>query len=393
MSGGGQIVMYYKPVSDWGNNHWGQFQWNIYSSGSPNSAQTNFHAITGATAPMGTVTTGIDGVNGNGRWQKFAIHISQWEVNGTGADLTHIIRFALFYRGTSGFQPAAFIGDVVWIPDQRPRGAVVFSFDDGYTDALLIAKPILDQVGAHAMIYPSAWLANGPYDGVTYMTLAQAQSLVAAGWQIGGQGYQTETNTIVDGWTTYQRVADIVAQRSKILALGDAAGGADGSNFSNEHWGGNSYLSRADYMANFRSCAWFLLGAAVNPYVIKYAQPFPIADPYITYRISGSGTAYATPTAGYNAAVDGAVATKGVAHIMLHHELSQGGGGFTAADYQAAMQSIVTRLQNNPGQFDILTMKELYAPFMQPPYLNFLLRRDIDPASNDNDPMWLEKAA
>ena len=24
---------------------------------------------------------------------------------------------------------------------------------------------------------------------------------------------------------------------------------------------------------------------------------------------------------------------------------------------------------------------------------NFLLKRDLDPASNDNDPMWLEKAA
>jgi len=24
---------------------------------------------------------------------------------------------------------------------------------------------------------------------------------------------------------------------------------------------------------------------------------------------------------------------------------------------------------------------------------NFLLKRDMDPASNDNDPMWLEKAA
>jgi hypothetical protein len=25
--------------------------------------------------------------------------------------------------------------------------------------------------------------------------------------------------------------------------------------------------------------------------------------------------------------------------------------------------------------------------------VNFLLKRDLDPASNDNDPMWLEKAA
>jgi hypothetical protein len=24
---------------------------------------------------------------------------------------------------------------------------------------------------------------------------------------------------------------------------------------------------------------------------------------------------------------------------------------------------------------------------------NFLLRRDLDPAANDNDPMWLEKVA
>jgi hypothetical protein len=27
------------------------------------------------------------------------------------------------------------------------------------------------------------------------------------------------------------------------------------------------------------------------------------------------------------------------------------------------------------------------------PHQNFLLKRDIDPASNDNNPMWLEKAA
>lgn len=26
-------------------------------------------------------------------------------------------------------------------------------------------------------------------------------------------------------------------------------------------------------------------------------------------------------------------------------------------------------------------------------YFNFLLKRDLDPASNDNLPMWLEKAA
>lgn len=36
-----------------------------------------------------------------------------------------------------------------------------------------------------------------------------------------------------------------------------------------------------------------------------------------------------------------------------------------------------------------ITEKQSLVALGQP----FLLKRDIDPASNDNDPMWLEKAA
>jgi hypothetical protein len=46
---------------------------------------------------------------------------------------------------------------------------------------------------------------------------------------------------------------------------------------------------------------------------------------------------------------------------------------------------------------DLNTYGKVYIGFQGSGYkygqFNFLLKRDLDPASNDNDPMWLEKAA
>lgn len=47
----------------------------------------------------------------------------------------------------------------------------------------------------------------------------------------------------------------------------------------------------------------------------------------------------------------------------------------------------------HPNTFGHQTLYPIVTPVLNPALLNFLLKRDLDPGSNDNNPMWLEKAA
>lgn len=64
------------------------------------------------------------------------------------------------------------------------------------------------------------------------------------------------------------------------------------------------------------------------------------------------------------------------------------GGTATLAAFLTAARA------NRKDNFDVTLLGSQVAPWIRPGYnLPFLLKRDVDPASNDNDPMWLEKVA
>lgn len=98
--------------------------------------------------------------------------------------------------------PAKFAASLAWLRDhrvrsltaaqlvaalgrgERPRGAVVLSFDDGYEDAATIVTPLLVKYGAHASFYVSADLIGTP----RHATWRELRAMRAAGMEIGCHG-------------------------------------------------------------------------------------------------------------------------------------------------------------------------------------------------------------
>jgi peptidoglycan/xylan/chitin deacetylase (PgdA/CDA1 family) len=67
---------------------------------------------------------------------------------------------------------------------ERPRDAVVLSFDDGYEDAATVVTPLLVKYGAHASFYVSADLIGTP----RHATWRELRAMRAAGMEIGCHG-------------------------------------------------------------------------------------------------------------------------------------------------------------------------------------------------------------
>lgn len=67
---------------------------------------------------------------------------------------------------------------------ERPRDAVVLTFDDGYADAATTALPLLRKYGAHGTFYVSSGFVGTP----RHLTWGQMRTMHAAGMEIACHG-------------------------------------------------------------------------------------------------------------------------------------------------------------------------------------------------------------
>lgn len=374
---GGSIRINIMPAANSSFNL-SQFNINLFSTTNISSPGTNFHQI-GGSSRLGQLWTGTGA--SAGRWQTVAYPISAANAVNSGADLANVRFFQI-----SGFGAVAFqLGDIEFVPNPRTKSAVVIRADDGDQSQYTVLFPMMSAAGAVGVIAPSP--ISTVINGGGHLTSAQWKAMLAAGWQNMSQGYTTEDFITIDNWSTAQRMAEWGAIRPFVAQAGHGRDAVDGSWMSS--FGPKDMIAGPDFMSSFRSAANFTGGQATgNP--LPSSETFPFGDRY-NYTCLNLNT-WGDVTDIYEShiflALEQTRAANGFLCVAFHNEMGIG------TNYSSAVQKILNYVTVlHPDQMEMTTIRKMLAPYNGDSMQNFLLKRDLDPASNDNDPMWMEKAA
>lgn len=343
----GQVRINFKPIS--GVTSLSTWQMRLFSGTNVASAGSNYHFC-----DMPNFKSQCTGVNGTGagRWQSVAAPLSAFSVNGTGANLSAIRFCQILFFGTSTFQ----FGDVEYYSNPRTKGAVIWRFDDGVQEAPQYAYPILSASNIPAVLMPGAVGSATGIGTAGGMSIAQYQTLLAAGWQSASQCFSTEDNTVVDGWTRAQRMAEYASARNFARPYGRYRDTYDGSYYSNV--GYRDMTAWPELRDSFRTLTNFVNGSASgNPLAVS--EVFPFADPknIVCLNFNSWGNVSDIYASHLLAALEQTRACKGVLIIGSHNEIAQ-------TNFQNAMSSVIDYVLNqHPTEMEFTTHRRLLAPY------------------------------
>lgn len=210
---------------------------------------------------------------------------------------------------------------------------MLITLDDGWQDNYTNALPITNAAGLQATMY----LITGNLDAVGYVTTAQAQEMIAAGWTIGNH---SQTHTPMTSMNYAEALAELQAAIADLQALG-------GSPYHYAYPGGA--IANEDAVVDAG-----ILTARTSDAVPQFGLP-SMNPQHLVIRSVTNAVSVATVT-GW---IDDAIATKKVL-ILLFHQIS------TPADttYKttvADFQSIVTYLAGTGAS--VLTIDELWSAY------------------------------
>lgn len=373
----GSIRVNFKPVANTFNLS--QFTVKLFSTTNINSPGSNANQIA-MSSRVGLLWTG-NGATSGGRWQTATADISAATVLGTGADLSSIRFIQISGFGAAGFQ----LGDIEFVPNPRTKSAVIIRADDGDQSQYTVLFPMMSAAGVVGMIAPSP--ISTVINGGGHLTSAQWKAMLDAGWQNLSQGYTTEDVTTIDNWSTAQRMAEWGAIRPFVAQAGHGRDATDGSWMSN--FGPKDQIAGPDFINSFRSAANFTGGQATgNPLAISETFPFGDRYNYTCLNLNTWGDVTDIYESHIFLALELTRAANGVLCIAFHNEMGIG------TNYSTAIQKVINYVTVlHPDQMEFTNTRRILAPYNGDSLQNFLLKRDIDPASNDNTPMWLKKAA
>jgi len=366
------------------------FNIRLYSAGTPASPSANYHQAFSATW-LNTASTAVTG--SNGRWQSHGVPTGQFVIGGgTGADLTQIKYALILARVSSG--KTARIGSIRFYPNPLAKAKVIIRMDDGYKDAFTIAKPLLDAVGA------GGFLAIGQANNVIgtndtfWLNWTQIQALKNSGWQYGAQSYSTETKSVIDAMTSAQRLAEYANTRNLARTVNAYRDTYDGTYFSQVDQ--TDMINYPEFSTSFRTAQTFYNANLNQNPPLPFSEPFPFGDPkrIVAVNINSFGNgqqngAGSTISQYLLLYLDMVRTTKGVAIIAMHNDLS------VCANCLTAFNDMITYVtQTYPSQIEFVSgPRQLLAPYNGDNLQNFLLKRDLDPWSNDNTPAFMDRQA
>jgi len=361
------------------------FNIRLYSAGTPSSPSANYHQG-GSSTFVNTMSTATAGAS-TGRWQSVSFNVGAFTAVGTGADLTQITFATILARASNG--TIAQIGNIEFFANPRSKALMMFRFDDGGDATYTVAYPLLQSYGAPGML--AIGDASHAINGGSHVTTAQVQTMLNAGWQFLSQSLTTEDQTTFDGWTSAQRDAEFQGFRTLGGTFGKRRDTYDMTYFSSV--GPPDMIAWPNFKSNGRTVMRFQnWNAGINP-PFPFDETFPPGDPdgIISFNLN-SESGGANTTSQLQILLDRVRTNKGMIIISCHpnSDLTDANASNRIAALTAALTEAYT---TNPTQWDVMTLRQALAPYNGDNLQNFLLKRDLDPASNDNTPMWLEKAA
>jgi hypothetical protein len=354
---GGSIRMAWKPVSGYANNNAAMttFELRLYSTGNPNSPGANYHARN-IQFELASFSTG--GASSSGRWQFEGIPVSKFSAVGTGADLTNV-KYAMINSQKAGASSGSTInfGNIDFVPNPRTKAALIFRIDDAVPSAYTKAFPALAAVGKAGMLMPGAVFTAG-FDTNGKMTSAQLREMLAAGWRLCSQSYSTEDNTIVDAWTSAQRLQEYINTRNYTKKFDQYRSSAHGSYYSNV--GPGDMIAWPELNASFQTLHAFLNGNPTNP-PLPQCETFPFGDPKFIKCLNvaqdGGGGGVNTWQFLQNA-IDDAIACKGVIIAAMHDDWG------TNSNVETACNNAIAYAGSNSSVLEIVnSTRDLLAPY------------------------------
>lgn len=204
----------------------GSIQVRLHNEATPNTASANYLRAFCGKAANGDRMTGL--------WQNIRIPIEEFGVVGTITDVAAFkqqIRYAsvsINHVGTTSDTLRFGIASITVEPKLATKGMCILSFDDCRLDTFTYAAALMARYGFVGVLYPGAFREDLGKDAANKMNIAQLQALVAQGWQVGSQAWDTEA----PGYSVAAMAGAMSAEHNYMLSLG-LKGSVDGSYFSN----------------------------------------------------------------------------------------------------------------------------------------------------------------
>jgi hypothetical protein len=343
----GSIRWTFKPIIGVPDYNWSIV---LYSSGSPSAPPANYHSG-GGSVPLQSYSSG--GNTGLGRWQSIGIPVNtNFTAVGSGADLSKVTWAAISVGGSS---TSTAIGNIDFVPNPRPKAAVIVRFDNGYGNAYTKGFPLLQAVGAPAFFSLTTGLSLVGQTG--FLTSSQISDLIAHGWQLSVKSYSTEDQATVDAMTPAQRNAEYQNCRAVAASFGVRRSSYDSIYYSNV--GPTDMTAYPQLSGNFRTLMNFSGGnPGANP-PQYFGECFPFGDRYniLTMSLVSDGGSGATLTTYLGYALDQARLNKGVLIISMHNDLAN-------SDALQAFKDMITYVTvTHSDTMEFTTPRKLLAPY------------------------------
>ena len=367
----GRVCSLLKSPEDWRNGHvsvwlkispfntanWQTLSLRVYSSGSPASPPANYSHMSGIFS---------DFVAGGG-FTKNGKHTKELSVQGTGADMSAVTWTAVHVRGQNVANDIL-ISDIQFVPDQLQRAVIAFRKDDAWrSDSLrnfFISRGIPFHEAPGAIAGPNGYNGDGyntpPVSNPSRETLDNINAWRATGkLQVMPQALLTEDaqpNQLAyrqefEGYQKYHRdhnwtddAADVTYYNTSGIAV--------------------PYVRQEMLRAGARSIGRFLNGRNNVDPPFATTETFPFRDEtavqWINLAAPGlhPGGGITTITDSIMRSIDRAIAIKGFVGIAGHNDMYE-----QSAEWDAIV-AVADRWAANPGQFDVVLVKDVLDPFL-----------------------------
>lgn len=353
---GGQIRLHYRAIANVFPNI-DHLSIELHSAGSPSAPTGNYHRLVPTTAPF-DLRARLSSQTGTGLWQTWGVAVNQFEVVGSGADLS-AVRFArLILRSSSGNSLTLQVGMIDFLPNALTKAKAILSFDNGYIGHATYSGPQLVKRGWAGVFCLSQQPETHDVQNNRFCSTAQLRRLHDIhGFQMASQAWLTEDRNYIDGLTEPERTIEMQKIAIWMNAMG-FTGGEHGSYFSNV--GVQDLVAHNMFRTNFRSVRTYIGASGTSGPPLTYGEMYPWSDPMRVRAYGASTVTDSTNGARAIAHAQQAIDNKGVAYFAWHSDQDPGSETYNA-NVHAGFNELLDWLDANRDQIDVVTEEALVA--------------------------------